>query len=410
MTHLADVLAQVCLRSDWRRVAQLYSQLSSISSDARLAGDALPGEIPSALAEALAHTFASYDGSESSYIDDLLLLFAAVEGLDPRDPATFRFLYFDIRLDRFDGYRLQIDGRRRPKPFEAAVETVRRIDDLNQIQGVIESAKGVVTTGVLGGSLSYGRFYNTCGGIGKPSDTDLLVLISDYDQLSIIGHALHNLEFVDTASAELLTRRIEFFRQHRRDYPRCVFRHKLKLWEDHAHQYASQYQVPSGHYLLGLQVVSPEEFNYLTLSDMTIVGGGEGTSSTLERRIHEYRDDPPPKETEEGRSFAGDSRSTALPSEAVVDGCVTYGLVCEIADDRFYPGVHLNLILPRFEVRWESSSMRLRLTFLNLRWKLLARLEDEKKRHGGHLRLSQSHTRSAVFSPHVLRAVDYHGQ
>jgi hypothetical protein len=268
------------------------------------------------------------------------------------------------------------------------------------VQAAFEDSQ-VVTTAILGGSLSYGRFYNTCGGTGKPSDIDLLLIIRDDDDLPTVAERLATLEFVQPASVEELGTRIELFNGYRRSYEPCIFRHKLKLWEDHPHDYALRHQVPAGKYLLGLHVVTQLEFDYLTLRDVPILEERE-----FERRVFEYRDDRPPRDFEEARSFAGIRRTTAVQYETVERGAVTDGLVCLIEGGWFYPGVHLNIILPRFEVRWESPGMRIRLRLLNLEWKLRARLEDERCIHRMQLSLSQSHTRSNLFSRRVTRSVD----
>jgi hypothetical protein len=402
--HVADVMDDICQRGDWRRVHRLYSQLSAIAEDERLDGYDLSNEIPSALAEALGRTFASYENNEEKFIDDLLLLCAVIEQRDPSDPATFRELYFDVRLNRFDGYKLRVGGRRKPKPFEAAVETVRRIRDLNQIQEVFESGEVLETSAILGGSLSYGRFYNTCGGAGKPSDIDLLLLVRNYEEVSGLADRLSCLDFVDSRSVYELRRRSELFLSYLGHYEPCVFGHKVRLWEDEPHEYTVKYQVTAGHYFLGLHVVSAQDFDYLTLRDVPILG--DKSTPDLHRRVFEYRDDPPRRTADEQRSFAGNSRTSSVPVEAVEEGWVTDSLVCEITENQFFPGVHLNLVLPRFEVRWESPLMRIRLKLLNFQWKLLARLEEEKANHGGHVCLSQSHTRSSLFSPHVTRTLD----
>jgi len=389
-------------RGDWRRVRALYEQLAhSLREHGLRVQDVV--ELHTELAEALARTFANYEGLEDVFVQDLELLLSAIEGLESLTPAErFRFLYKDTRLNALEVYAPDSDGRRRPKLFEAAVETVRRIVDLNRVH---DSLAGLPTTAILGGSLSYGRFYNTCGGQEKPSDIDLLLVLPDHALLPDVATRLARLEFVDRGSGQKMMSRIEpFLALNGGSGSHSVFQHKLRLWDDRPSRYLLDYQVPAGHYNLALHIITHEAFLFLVLRDQPLLE--EQGAELFERHLLEFRDDAPEGDVEEHLGFSGQRHRAPLICNEVAGGYVAKRLGCAIIGGRFYPGVHLNLILPRFEVRWEAASMRVRLTLLALRWKLLARLEDERLSFGGRQRLSLSHTRHAVFSPHVLKRLD----
>jgi hypothetical protein len=301
-------------------------------------------------------------------------------------------------------YAPQGGARRRPKPFEAAVETVRRIADLNRIRDRLEALQ---TSGVLGGSVSYGRFFNTVGGgpTSKPSDTDLMVVVPDYDLLPALVDALADVPFIESESLEAMRSRIAHFSDVRGDVETpCLFQHKLRLWDDDCSPNNPLRRFQSElNYRLAIHVVSLSDFSYLTLRDMASFTD----PPSLSRFVHEYRDDEPPRSKEAHWCFAGYRHVRDLKYEPVEGGYRARLVVCEVRDRRFYPGVHLNLILPQFETRWESPQARIRLALQALRWKLLDRLADERRlRHLEVQRLSLAHSRSSVFAPHVTARVD----
>jgi hypothetical protein len=395
--NVEQTLRDISQRGDWRRVHRLYQQFSAIAGDREHPRP--PSEdVTGALAEALARVFASYEDSEREFLDDLSALWGDIDGLTDDPVERFRRLYKDTRLDRIPAYRDGEDGRRRPKPFEAAVETVRRIEDLNRVRDTLEL---LPTSAILGGSMSYGRFFNTAGaGPGKPSDTDVLVVVPSYDELGNMARELRSLDFISVESLAELDDRIETFGSIRTAYDRCSFVQKLQLWEGRTPPTLQRYQIP-GYYLIALHVLSLDDFQFLALRDIPALEDG------LALGIHEYRDDPPSGNANELRCFAGYARTVEQQSRPIDHGFVVREPVAEIEHERFYPGVLLNLILPQFEVRWEAPQVRVRLTLLNLRWKILARLDEERRMRSHEIqRISMSHTRSAAFAPHVARRAD----
>jgi hypothetical protein len=393
----ATVVETISARGDWRRVHDLYQQFSRSVEDA--SGDAAgpPPAVTGALAEAMARVFASYQDQEETFLDDLATLFAEIDGIALDPIQRFRRLYKDTRLDGLERYRAGRDARRRPRPFEAAVETVRRIQDLNRIRNALER---LPTSAVLGGSVSYGRFYNTCGAAGKASDIDLLLVVPQYEDLIAVPAQLRSLEFIDERQLQTMARRIDALFEVRKRFGRCVFQQKLSLWEDEdLPSYLKRFQFP-GYYSLALHVMSLEDFQFVTLADIPRL-------DSLKRTIAEFRDDPPSGNANSLRCFAGYVRTFDQQAVEVTDGFVAHEIVGEILEDRFYPGMHLNLVLPQFEVRWESPDARIRLALLNLRWKLLARLTDERRLRTFEIQqLSLSHIRGNVLAPHVTRRVD----
>jgi hypothetical protein len=385
--------------ADWRRTVALYGQFARILDDP--AGRNTPSdELVSDLAEWISRTFAYYAGNERRFMDHLYAVLVGVEGWEGRDLALFTRLYKDNRLARLNAYQ-DTSEHRRPSPFEAAIETTRRIIDINGLRGLLAEAP---TSCILGGSLSYGRFFNTRGSIERPdsSDIDLLLVVPNFDVLPSIARALVKLPGVDQDSVQSFTARIEPLLNLLSEHDHCIFGHKFRMWETTPDPYLATYQI-SGFYKINIHTLTSKTLNYLILRDLPVL---EPDAAAFPLRVHEFRDDPA-RPTAIQRGFSGQEISIPVACETIQGGFLAEVSLADIVEGRFYPGVHLNLILPQFEVRWESPEMLLRLPLLGLRWKLLERLTEERRlRPFEHQTMSSSHTRHAIFAPHVRRRVD----
>lgn len=385
-------------RADWRRVEELYRQISTILND-REGTNAPPSALLGALAEQLGRTFAHYEGKELDFIEDVLALMSDIDGLSGDRSARFDASYRDERFDRIPIY-LDSAERRRPKPFEATVETARRLNDLNVVRDALID---LPTSGILGGSVSYGRFFNVCGGLfDHPSDTDLVLIVPDYELLENVADALQSVRGLNGESLRELQRRIDTHAQLRWKAGRCGFSHKLRFWVDQRH--TSLISALPSEYRVSLHVLSLDDFEYISLANLAVLEAG--SSGQLSRDILDYRDTAPQREDNQ-RAFTGEDIRIPLKADAVEFGYLAHVRVCHIERDRYFPGLHQNLILPQFEARWESPQTRLYLKLLSFRWKLLERLAHERTvRPFEHQRLSLAHTRVSVFAPHVERRAD----
>lgn len=241
----------------------------------------------------------------------------------------------------------------------------------------------------------------------KASDMDLLLVLPEYDQLEAVADRLSNVPGLDDASLDLFRRRIAIFLKVRSEHSPCIFSHKLVFWNERTDSVLSGSGIP-GEYKLSFHVFSLADFDYLTLKDIPILRPPNG-SDIFDRALRDYRDSAPPDDKAyDSRSFAGIPLGTHPLSPTEIDlGFLSNVQVCLIKEDRYCPGLHQNLILPQFENRWESESVRLYLRMLTFRWKILERLRTEKtNRPFEEQSLSLSHVRYFVFSPHITRRAD----
>lgn len=406
MSKTANLLTGLHTRADWRAVEQLYAQFAAIVQ----MQEQMPGIVTGALANSLSRVLAFYEDQEAQFIDDLLELCSAIDQLSMTSVERFRTLYLDPRLDNYAKYKFPPDEgeRRRPRPFEAAVETCRRLIDLNRVK---QALSGLQTGAILGGSVSYGRFYNVMGYApefgSKSSDTDLLLVLERYDQLASVAEKFSSVSGVDPASIDSLRQRLRKFPQIRAEHAPCIFSHKLAFWREQADPLLIGTGFP-GDYSISLHIFDVEDFNYMTLRDLPVLNPPRGRDS-LERSIQDFRDTSPPTgHAYNNRSFSGIALGVnPLVPKGIDGGYLCQLKICLIQDDRYCPGLHQNLILPQFERRWESERVPLYLKTLTFRWKILERLRTERTmRPFEEQKLSLSHVRYFIFSPHITRRAD----
>ena len=387
-------------RADWRRSRDLYGQFRAIVDDTEKT-NVPPDDLIGALAESWGRTFAHYDRKEMGFAEDLFEVCCQIKS--PRGEThaeRFKNLYYDKDLNRLKAY-VTGEGRRRPKPFEAAVETCRRLRDLNRIR---DELTAIESAGILGGSVSYGRFFNTVGSSveNQASDTDILLVIPEYTLLPNVIDAIEKVPGSEIESLTAFRQRLGLFEELRKQKAEIpvIISQKIRLWDPKMDPFLKDLQI-SGGYKLSVHVFSLDDFNYAILRDKPIiVGDGDGDFS---RYIVDYRDSEPFRRDNQ-RSFSGRDETVELKAGAVKDGHLSKVAVCHIRDRRFYPGLHQNLILPQFEIRWDTLKEKIYLSLLGFRWKILERLTEERRiRPFEYQTLSLSHTRSAHFAPHIVR-------
>jgi hypothetical protein len=384
--------AEVSL-GDWRRVTKLWQQLRAV---ARPEAAEIDDYFLGTLAESLSRLMAYYEGREEVFVQDLFAIWAREAGV-VADEDGFVSLYQDKALDEFAIYNPQDDRLRRlPTPFEASVETARRLQQLNRLEHLVRES--VPCAAILGGSLSYGRCYNVKGSRrgDKSSDTDLLIVLPSWDLLPRMADSISQLMGVDQESANRLTERSRGFERKESNGGYRVFSHKLRLWTQQRDPLLEQYEL-DGEYTISIHVMDEVTFDYIVLRDLAIL------EESLLRQVDDYRDTEPQR-PDELRSFSGRTEIVPLQDREIDSEWQSQLVVCQVNEERFYPGLHQCLILPQFEVRWEDRDLSLRLRVLAFRWKVHERLREERVRRPYELQtLSLAHPRHFVFSPHIIQ-------
>ena len=384
-------------RADWARIQALYRQFIGVLETGNV-NDELAGR----LAKAMARTCAAYDGDEEMFVEHLLQVITEVEPSEKTRDEVFRDLYKDSRYSEFDAYlKKGAADRRRPTPFEAAVETCRRLRDINRLR---EQLAPVPTGCILGGSASYGRFYNTVGDRdNEPSDLDLLLIVQSYDALPALIESLARVTGVRDQDLDSMRDRVERFPGVRSSLggERCIFSHKLKLWPPESPDRFLEGTGIGGEYPVSIHVFSADDVDYLILRDCPRLDHEE------ERSILDYRASEPDRPDTQ-RSFAETVVMLERTSQGCDGGYLVPSRVCHVESaspepgSRYYPGQHQNLILPEFELRWEYAEHRMYLPLYSFRIKLYEQLERERVERPYEIQnLANSHTRAYQFAPYI---------
>lgn len=396
--RVADVLPEAHRRADWRAVRALFRQLLQFAEHDR---ERIPAELTEAFALELreASSCSGYVRPGEQSCEHALAILAEVEGHETLDVAVYRRYYED---DRFTGPPSKDTTlvRRRSAPFEAVVETARRIRDANQLR---EALRNTESSGLPAGSTVYGGFYNVRGNRrGQPaSDLDIIVAVGDAQQLPAATEALSTLPGVRPADVDRFARRCRVFADSLDD-GRTVLSHKITLWGDGSADPMLPGEVARAEYLLSLHFVTPTVLDYILVAStprlLQEVAGNH-------RSVRDYRESPA-RRHDHVRTLTGRSYLLGLDTRPAECGFLRSTRVYYIDEsDHYCPGFFQTMFLPQPEPLWDSLDVRPALqTFYRT---LAERVLYERGKHPHTMILpSFAHVRRDAFAPQVIKKLD----
>jgi hypothetical protein len=398
--HVSDILRTAHANADWDLVEGIYRQCTAIARDHD--SHYLPDALPSSLAKAFGRISENYHRREEELIVHGLGILGNAEHAVKVDSALFNRLYSDDRFGRFAQYDMPEDGRafqRRPRPFETLVETARRYRDINQLQDVLND---LPTSGVLGGSLNYGRYFSVRGAHGdlSASNVDVMIVTPDFGWMDEVLSGVSTLPGCSRESMTIMEHRARVWRDHGLDDGHTVFTQRLLMWCDEQDPVMSWAPNP-GRYAIDLRLVSAQVLDWILIADnpkLTAASAGNSRSvrdfCQLDRGTEDHQ-----------RSFSGRNLRSRLEVDEIGGSPLRTHRVYSIHEDRYFPGSFQNLVLPRFNKRWDNAPIGGKLE--TFRWKILERLRSERRDQPYEVhRVSLSHTRSEAFAPHILDLTD----
>ena len=382
--------------AEWGRVSDVYGQgLSCL----RGPGRHLPEALPAFLAELFARQSVMYQGYEDELIrDGVEVLMRHHEGRSVGEVYLDIFKEFPPHF-----HEASQTARRRPLPLEAFVETSRRLRDLNDLERRLSR---VTVGGVLGGSMSYGRFYNVRGGsrgVGA-SDLDLMVVVASPTDIPAVVDQMSDIPSVDTESLEAARERVGSYLRGIEDgdiTSPSLISQKFALWTNQTDPFLVGIDTPSC-YETSLHILATDTFYATILRDKA---SAEQFGQEERSIAYDYRESEPNREDQQ-RSFSGEQHNLGIDCNSHEGSYVRQTHLYYVDDsNRYFPGMVQNLILPGFDVVWGNRDFRRSID--TLRWKMIERLRIERRDNPNQmLRLSLSHTRSHEFAPYIVRAVD----
>jgi hypothetical protein len=392
--RVADLLPTADRRADWSPVRGLFQQLVQLVESGT---PLIPDKLSGAFADELAKISASYAGHEAELCEHALAILADVESGENLGPDLFRKYYED---ERFSQSRASAGYRRRPGPFEAATETCRRLRDAGTLRA---ACRDTGTSGLLIGSMSYGRFYNIRGNRRgtTASDLDFIIVTDQASALDGIGAALAALPGVALPDLEHFGRRACVFTESM-DNGGTVFSHKIRLWANGTPDPVLPSSVAPGDYLLSLHIVTPPVLDYLLVaSTPRLLKDAAGSRRTL----RDYRQAPTSR-TDDLYDFAGRRHPADLGTEPVLHGCLRSSHVYYIDDlDCYHPGFYQTMLFPQADLLWDDLNVRSAIDEFQRKLRERIRYEAARRRHA-MLRPSFAHIRRDAFAPAIINVLD----
>lgn len=394
--RVADVLPDAARRANWTRVKDLYEQCVRILEDG--SEQELPEELRDALAKAIQGLSSAYSGHEDQMCEHGLAIFADAEGQEILDTNVLLHHYHDGRFTRTD--RTGGAGRPRPSPYEALIETCRRLRDARAVRAVL---KGTGTSGLPCGSTSYGQFYNVRGHRDHQpaSDLDYIIVIRDARALDKILAGLSALPGLALADLDRLAHRTPLFAE-RFDDEHTTLSHKATLWADGARDPVLDSATNRHDYLLSMHFVTQSALGYLLVEETPrIVREAAGGCRT----IRDYRDSAIGRRDHQ-RTFAGNSHVMDLKTSQVDGGYLRTTRVYHIDTlDAYCPGFFQSMLIPEPELFWDELEIRPRLDQFQRKIAERIRYENSRDPHR-MLRPSFAHIRREIFAPGVIQRMD----
>ena len=353
-------------------------------------------DLRSILAERLKRAFVSYNEKEENFPEDFLCHIAQIDGRYGTKKKLFAEYYQRPELERFF-HRLSVSGspnrpvtriayinpRRTPPVFETVYETCRRLVLLRQFITVAREPTAAV---VLGGSLSYGKFYN----VRADSDIDLLIIVSSGDAVVKLATSLQSCRCFRQDATTLFLKRARVYARLQAKHQCDMISQKLTV-------------VEPGSFDISLHIVNGIAFSRIVFAERNI----PNVKQLAPEFLRDYRVTAGPVQDYFQKSFDGSFLHVPSQSRDTEDGFIAKVPFCVIRDGRFYLGVHHNLLLPMLEFRHERVTNQYRFPALALKAKVLERLEQERHaRPHESLRLSYAFTRSQDFSPLIRMRAD----
>jgi hypothetical protein len=392
--RVPDLLPAADRCADWSPIRALFQQLVQLVESGT---PLIPDKLNGAFADELATISASYAGREAELCEHALAILADVESGEILGPDLFRKYYED---ERFSPPRASAAYRRRPSPFEAIAETCRRLRDARSLRA---ACRDTDTSGLLIGSMSYGRFYNIRGNRQgtTASDLDFIVVIDQASALDRIGAAVAALPGVAVPDLEHFGRRACVFADSL-DNEGTVFSHKIRLWADTTPDPVLPSGAAPGDYLLSMHILTPPVLDYLLVtSTPRLLKDAAGSRRTL----RDYRQAPTSRK-DDLYDFAGRRYPADLGAEPALHGCLRSSYVYYIDDlDCYFPGFYQTMLLPQADLLWDDLDVRPAIGEFQRKLRERIRYESARRRHA-MLRPSFAHIRRDAFAPAITNLLD----
>jgi hypothetical protein len=392
---VAGALSETSGTADFRKVRAMYEQYSRMCRDG-VRSD-LVTEVLAELSKAISGVAPSYRHREDQLLRHILAVFCDVAGREVLDRDAVRASYHDGGAHNVPSGRAD---RRHPGPFEAVLETGRRLRDLDRL---IAAMRGTGTSGILCGSMSYGRFYSVRGTQEQipASDLDIILIARSAGEVARLADRLVRMPGMDPAAVDRWGRRAAIFAREYDD-GRTVLSQKLPMWAGRGGDPLMPDLGIDARYQLSLHVLTVPVLGYALVERSPLLLRDTAGAS---RTVRDYRDQPTER-LDEQRTFAGHPQLLKPHLETAPEGLLrNTGAYLINEADQYSPGFLQTMVLPDPELMWDDAGVRSHLQAF--RHKFIERLRYERGRDQySDLRPSYTHPRRGQFALHLIQRFD----
>lgn len=278
-------------------------------------------------------------------------------------------------------------NKRLPGVEETIEATLTRFSRLEKIEDIFKNhVKGII----VGGSMSYGPFYNIRENLDSTgsSDIDLIFVVND-DQLNSRWDFILDIPFFKEEDKEIFIEREKIFLLFRKEKIADIFSKKFFL-KDFDFE-ISMHIFPEN---IFLDMVDDKLSNDLSLNkDQCYL-------------LRDYKDNHFPHKYCSQKSFSDRIYQFPVPKEINVNnGNITTLLGYAINDGEFYPGIYQNLISPVFSVFLDNNQTELTKKVISFKENMINRLNKERFENYNK-KFQFSHVRHNFFSPSLTNSLN----
>ncbi|MFA6918875.1 MAG: hypothetical protein WC244_02040 [Patescibacteria group bacterium] len=228
-------------------------------------------------------------------------------------------------------------GKRQPDMIESIQGTLDRFARMEQLEVIFEKpCKGII----VGGSLSYGPFYNirTRHGDNESSDIDAIFVLDPDSIDKDWGRFMHCSDFSESDKQKFIARKDIFFQSLLPNGEAAILSQKFPL--------------KGADYEISTHFFTEETFD--SMLNINIAEKIEGDNRVVV--FKDYKSKPFPYNVCAQTNFEGTSYNYTVPVQRKIDeGVITELPAYIINNHKFYPGIYQNLILPAFSVFYDRN-------------------------------------------------------
>lgn len=278
-------------------------------------------------------------------------------------------------------------NKRLPGVEETIEATLRRFSRLEKIEDIFKNhVKGIV----VGGSMSYGPFYNIRENLDSTgsSDIDLIFIVND-DQLNSKWDFILDIPFYKEEDKINFIEREKYFLSFRKEGMADIFSKKFSLkdfdFEISIHVFPEN---------IFLDMIDDKLSNDLSLNEDQCY------------LLRDYKDNHFPHKYCSQKSFSNRMYQFPIPKELDVEnGNITTLLGYAINNGEFYPGIYQNLISPMFSVCLDNDRTKLTNKIVSFKENMIDRLNKERFKSYND-KFQFSHIRHNYFSPSLTNSLN----